>query len=83
MASNTCTDKPFWARNLRLIGPNYYGGIVTNIDEVLEEHRRETHSTFGTRSSKKLPGLSGVQNPSAASCTSADKENESPKRVRF
>ena len=56
---------------------------MTNIDEVLEEHRRETHSTFGTRSSKKLPGLSGVQNPSAASCTSADKENESPKRVRF
>ena len=48
----TLTGKPSWARDLRPVGLNYFGGIVTNVDEVLEEHRRETRCSFGTRSSK-------------------------------
>ena len=49
------TSKPSCARDPRL---NYYGEIVTNVGKVLEEHRRETCSTFGTRSSKRLMSLS-------------------------
>ena len=82
------TGKPSWAKDLRSIGLNYYGGIVTNVDDVLEEHRRETHCTFGTRSSKKLGSLSTsscqqAETPSLAlSSTQQDeKENANPKKV--
>ena len=84
------TGKPSWAKELRSVGLNYYGGIVTNVDDVLEEHRRDTHCTFGTRSSKKLGSLTTSscqqaesETPSLAlSSTQQDeKENANPKKV--
>ena len=82
-----CTGKPSWARALRPVSLNYYGGLVLNIDEVLEEHRRETRCTFGTRSSKqnKVGTMSSCscQQPEDSHSTlptsqQDDKENESP-----
>ena len=86
----TIEGKPSWARDLKPIGLNYYGGIVTNIDEVLEEHRRDTQCTFGTRSSKprKVCGslstlCQQAQNTSPVLCLSQqdNKENENPQKV--
>ena len=48
--------KPSWAHELISAGLTCYGGIVKNVD-VLEEHRRDTYCTFGTRSSKKFGSL--------------------------
>lgn len=45
-------DRPPWAKNL-VPAAQYYCGIVSDIDNILEKHRRETHCTFGTRSSKR------------------------------
>ena len=62
---------------------------MTNVEDILEEHRRDTHCTFGTRSSKKgsLTTSSCQQaeseTPSSAlSSTQQDeKENVNPKKV--
>jgi hypothetical protein len=85
----TSTGRPSWAKDLRSIGLNYYGGIVTNVDDVLEEHRRDTHCSFGTRSSKKLGSLSTsscqqAESPSSvlSSTQQDEKENANPKKVR-
>ena len=45
-----------WSDGLAATGPNYYMGIVKNLDETLEAHKQETKCCFGTRSSvhKKL-----------------------------
>lgn len=45
-----------WTDGLNAVGSNYYAGIVANVDEVLECHKLQTRSCFGTRSSvtKKL-----------------------------
>ena len=42
-----------WKDGLHSIRPNYFGGIVSNADEVLEKHKVATQSCFGTRSSVK------------------------------
>ena len=85
MATSTC--KLSWAKDLRPIGLNYYGRIVTNVDDVLEEHRRETHCSFGTRSSKKLRSQAHVDKvrPPPRCCPPLSwikKENANPKKVR-
>ena len=64
---------------------------MKNVDDVLEEHRRDTHCTFGTRSSKKLGSLTTnscqqteSETPSSAlsSIQQDEKENANPKKVR-
>ena len=42
---------PPWAKGLKRSGM-YYEGIVEDLDEVLEAHRRITMTTYGTRTSK-------------------------------
>ena len=85
----TFTGKPSWARDLRSVGLNYFGGIVTNVDELLKEHRRETRCTFGTRSSKlnnagPVSSYSDqqVKNSPATLATNQqdEKENENPEK---
>ena len=86
-AMATFTGKPSWATDLRPVGLNYFGGIVTNIDEVLEEHRRETRCSFGTKSSKlkKLGPVSRCSHQQSENSPSTlptnqqdEKENENP-----
>ena len=45
-----------WTKGLSAVGCNYYAGMVANVDEILECHKLQTRSCFGTRSSvtKKL-----------------------------
>lgn len=85
----TFTGKPSWARYLRPVRMNYFGGIATNVDEVLEEHRRETRCTFGTRSSKlnKAGPVSSYSDQQAVNSLSTlatnqqdEKENENPEK---
>ena len=51
--------------SMKLVALNYYGGVVDDVDEVLEAHRRETLSTFGTRTSvkKSIPSCSDENEP--------------------
>jgi len=43
---------PVWAKVLRPAGEHYFSaGVVENIDNLLELHRRDTLCTFGTRTS--------------------------------
>ena len=44
---------PQWRDGLRALMPNYFGGIVSNVEEILEMHKIATQSCFGTRSSVK------------------------------
>ena len=44
---------PQWRGGLRALMPNDFGGIVSNIEEILEMHKIVTQSCFGTRSSVK------------------------------
>ena len=76
---------------MRSVGLSYYGGVVKNVDDVLEEHRRDTHCTFETRSSKKLGSLTTnscqqteSETPSSvlSSIQQDEKENANPKKVR-
>ena len=51
------------SKNLKPVTCNYYGGVVDDPDEVLEGHKRETLSTFGTRTSVKKSILDENQPP--------------------
>ena len=45
---------PQWKDGLRALMPNYFGGgILSNVEEILEMHKIATQSCFGTRSSVK------------------------------
>ena len=44
---------PQWKDGLLALMPNYFGGIVSNVEEILEMHKIATQSCFGTRSSVK------------------------------
>ena len=44
---------PQWRDGLRALMPNYFGGIVSNVEEILEMHKIATQSCFGMRSSVK------------------------------
>ena len=48
-------ESPKWTEGLSIAGL-YYDGIVDGgkLDEVLELHKRDTVSTFGTRSSRRV-----------------------------
>ena len=72
-------DKPHWAKDLTSSGLHYFKGIVSDIEGILEEHRRETHSTFGTRTSKKFELGVGVK--AECSIHQTEKENEGPNKV--
>ena len=64
------TSKPSWASNLHPVGLHYYAGIVDNAEELMEEHKVETQSSFGTRGSTKKEGFQ--------CSTSFNKENDNP-----
>lgn len=40
-----------WSDGLAAAGPNYYTGVVANLEETLEAHKQQTECCFGTRSS--------------------------------
>ena len=42
-----------WKADLKKLKPHYFGGIVSNSEELLERHKVATQSCFGTRSSTK------------------------------
>ena len=48
-------ESPKWAKGLTVAGL-YFDGIVDGdkLDEVIELHKRDTVSTFGTRSSRRV-----------------------------
>ena len=50
-----CSSKPVWAKYLVQSGL-YYEGTVTEceLEKVLELHKRDTVTTFGTRSSRRV-----------------------------
>jgi len=56
---------PVWAKELEPAGEYYFSGVVENIDNLLELHRRDTLCTslctFGTRTSvlKQLKSRNG------------------------
>ena len=45
--------KEMWTNNLKRHG-NYYSGFVTDLEEVLENHRMSTITTWGTRTSRSV-----------------------------
>ena len=49
------TESPKWTEGLTVAGL-YFDGIVDGdkLDEVIELHKRDTVSTFGTRSSRRV-----------------------------
>ena len=63
---------PAWAVGLQHKGL-YYEGVVDGLDELLELHKRDTVSTFGTRSSR-LTHLPCTPN------SDSNKENEDHKK---
>ncbi len=48
--SGTTGTAPSWARGLKISGL-YYEGIVDNVEAILEQHRKETVTSYGTRNS--------------------------------
>ena len=65
-------DTPDWATQFGLACKgNYYEGFVDNASSVLEIHKRQTVTTWGTRRSTS----------SGSACTE-DKENTLPESVR-
>ena len=40
-----------WTSHLNPVGLHYFGGVVEDAEEVLEQHRLATRSCFGTRTS--------------------------------
>jgi len=52
---------PVWAKELKPAGEYYFSGVVENIDNLLELHRRDTLCTFETRTSvlKQLKSRDG------------------------
>ena len=46
-------DFPARAKGLKSVGKFYFNDIVYNVDSLLELHRRDTLSTFGTRTSER------------------------------
>ena len=52
--SSSCS----WMHGLKKNGL-YYDGIVASIDDLLEDFKRTTVTTWGTRSSTSNPGPSG------------------------
>ena len=54
-ASWLSMESPKWTEGLTVAGL-YYDGIVDGdkLDEVIELHKRDTVSTFGTRSSRRM-----------------------------
>ena len=57
---------PGWSEGLQKRG-TYYEGYVDDLDSVLEAHRRDTITSWGTRRSSK-----------AHSCRTENKENVAP-----
>ena len=53
MANNCATERKEWHEGLKRCGM-YYEGFIDGekVAECLENHRRDTASTFGTRSSR-------------------------------
>ena len=45
-----CTSSCLWAKGLKKSGL-YYDGFVDDIEAVLEQHRKETITFYGTRNS--------------------------------
>ena len=46
-----------WKEGLKATMPNYYAGIVDNVEEILEMHKVATQACFGTRSSVQKQSL--------------------------
>ena len=65
--------KPSWASNLHPVGLHYYAGIVDNAEELMEEHKVATQSSFGTRTSTKKATFQRSSSP----C----KENDNPNEI--
>ena len=61
---------PVWAVGLKRSGL-YYEGLVDNLEDTLEAHRRCTITTYGTRTSKKSPATTVVPRD-----TNINKEND-------
>ena len=66
-------SKPSWASNLHPVGLHYYAGLVDNAQELLEEHKMATQSSFGTRTSTKKASIQRSTSP----C----KENDDPNEI--
>ena len=67
---------PVWAEGLTRYGL-YYAGIVdeSQLDEILAVHKRDTVSTFGTRSSRSVTKKTTKQEPSKDDCSATRPSN--------
>ena len=55
----------------------YYAGIVDGqLDEILEVHKRDTVSTFGTHSSRRVTKKTTKQEPSKDDCSASRPNND-------
>ena len=52
MAKDGAADSPRWSEGLQKRG-TYYEGYVDDLESVLEAHRRDTITSWGTRRSSK------------------------------
>jgi len=68
---------PVWAEGLTRYGL-YYAGIVdeSQLDKILEVHKRGTVSTFGTRSSRRVTKKTTKEEPSKDDCSASRPSND-------
>ena len=80
-ASEHRSEAPSWTQGLTRYG-KYYTGIVeeSNLDKILELHKRDTVSTFGTRSSRRVM-KSKPQRGNKNDDNDSDAENLAPQPV--
>ena len=78
---------PSWAEGLSVAGL-YYDGVVdeTRLQEVLELHKRDTVSTFGTRCSRRVSKTvnttnTGKESASTLSHSSLQSEKENSNSI--
>ena len=50
----TVMERPKWAEGLEAKGV-YFEGMVSNADQRVERHNLETVTSYGTRTSRKVP----------------------------
>ena len=68
---------PVWAEGLTRYGL-YYAGIVdeSQLDEILEVYKRDTVSTLGTHSSRRVTKKTTKQEPSKDDCSASRPSND-------
>ena len=62
------TERPAWSKGLRKCG-TYFDGCVDNPEEILEQHRRDTVTTWGIRRSQNKTEAPKEEKGNSTTCS--------------